>query len=317
MPETNFAAGPAQPRSIALPLPADLPERRNLAGIFSAVVSMALIAMVFSHFREMTLASIWRMIPTSPAFWLAFAAWYLTIPVSEWVIFNRLWNLPVSAIGALMRKLVSNELLLGYLGEAQFYAWARSKVAMEATPFGAIKDSTILSALVGNVVTVVLLLPAWSMLGGEDFSNHVTMVFKALGVVTASSFVILLFRRQLFTLPAEDLRFIAGMHLARTVAQLVLAALMWHWVLPEVPLHLWFVLSTLRMLVSRLPLIPNKDVLFAGIAMFVVGREANIDDLMTMMAGLILATHVLVGAAFGIAGLMEQWGERDEPARAG
>jgi len=85
---------------------------------------------------------------------------------------------------------------------------------------------------------------------------------------------------------------------------------MWHLVLPQVPLHLWFVLSTLRMLVSRLPLVPNKDVIFAGIAVFVIGHEARIDDLMTMMAGLILATHLMVGAGFGLAGLAEQFTQR-------
>lgn len=46
----------------------------------------------------------------------------------------------MAGIGALLRKLVSNELLLGYLGEAQFYAWARSRTNMTTAPFGAIKD---------------------------------------------------------------------------------------------------------------------------------------------------------------------------------
>jgi hypothetical protein len=44
-------------------------------------------------------------------------------PVSEWVIYRHLWRIPFSGLGALLRKLVSNELLLGYLGEVQFYAW--------------------------------------------------------------------------------------------------------------------------------------------------------------------------------------------------
>ena len=51
--------------------------------------------------------------------------------------YRKLWGLPFSGIAALLRKMVSNELLLGYLGEVQFYAWARSRLNMATAPFGA------------------------------------------------------------------------------------------------------------------------------------------------------------------------------------
>ena len=70
--------------------------------------------------------------------------------------------------------------------------------------------------------------------------------------------------------------------------------------LPEVPLTWWLYLSTLRLLVSRLPLMPNKDLLFAGIAVVVLGHERDIGALMTLMAGLILATHLLLGSVIAI-----------------
>jgi hypothetical protein len=36
------------------------------------------------------------------------------------VIYRRLWHIPASGIAALLRKQVSNELLMSYLGEVQF-----------------------------------------------------------------------------------------------------------------------------------------------------------------------------------------------------
>jgi hypothetical protein len=90
-------------------------------------------------------------------------------PVSEWVIYRHLWRIPFSGLGALLRKLVSNELLLGYLGEVQFYAWARARLNMVAAPFGAIKDVTILSALTGNIVTLVMLAGAWRLISSGAF----------------------------------------------------------------------------------------------------------------------------------------------------
>ena len=55
---------------------------------------------------------------------------------------------------------------------------------------------------------------------------------------------------------------------------------------------------------SRLPLIPNKDVVFAGLAVFLLGHEHEIGDLMAMMAGLLLVTHLAVGTVFGTAELV-------------
>jgi hypothetical protein len=63
------------------------------------------------------------MVPRSAAFWVVFALNYTIPPLSEWVIYRRLWHIPASGIAALLRKQVSNELLMSYLGEVQFYAW--------------------------------------------------------------------------------------------------------------------------------------------------------------------------------------------------
>jgi hypothetical protein len=57
----------------------------------------------------------------------------------------------------------------------------------------------------------------------------------------------------------------------------------------------WLLLSALRLLLSRLPLLPNKDIVFAGLAVFLIGHDVQIGALMTMMASLILATHLMVG----------------------
>ena len=287
-----------------IPEPADTPERRRLAATFSTLVSIALLAMVADQFRQLELADILAMVPRSAEFWLTFVTWYLAMPLSEWVIYHRLWKLPFSGVGALMRKLVSNELLLGYLGEAQFYAWARGKLDMTAAPFGAIKDVTILSALTGNIATLVMLVFAWPLVASGAIGVEMRTVFYSLGVVLVTSFVMLLLRRRLFSLPRKELAFITTTHFLRIVGLIALSALMWHWVLPSVAVSLWLVLATLRMLVSRLPLVPNKDVVFAGLVVYLLGKETQVADMLTMMAGLVLLAHLAVGATFALTGLI-------------
>jgi len=285
-------------------------RNRRLAALFSALVSLALLVVVAVQMRGIDLRQLVGLIPTAPLFWAVFALWYLAGPASEWLIYRRLWQIPASGMGALMRKMVSNELLLGYLGEAQFYAWVRSRRQLAAAPFGAIKDVTILSALTGNIVTLVMLAVAWPLVFSGRIGLAMQSTFVSLGVVLVSSFAILLFRQKLFTLPPRELRFIALLHLARVAAKTGLGALLWHLVLPQVSVGLWLVLSTLRLLVSRLPLVPNKDVVFAGIAVVLLGHHVEVAALLAMMGGLVLATHLVVGASFGTVDLVESWRRR-------
>lgn len=298
--QNSFAASELA-SDIKVNLALDKPGRSRAAGLFSAAVSLALLVMVALQFRNLAFSRILHLIPHAPVFWAVFVTYYLFPPVTEWVIYRKLWGLPFSGVAALLRKMVSNELLLGYLGEVQFYAWARSRLNMATAPFGAIKDVTILSALTGNLSTLAMLALAWPLVSTSALGVEARTTFLSLGVVLLTSFLIFLFRQRLFTLPRTTLWFITAMHFLRIGAIVGLAALMWHLVLPDVEYTLWLVLATLRMLVSRLPLIPNKDVVFAGLAVFLLGHEHEIGDLMAMMAGLLLVTHLTVGVVFGTA----------------
>ena len=285
--------------------PAVLPRSNRWAALASMAVSLALLVAVALQFRDLDFAKVQGLIPVSPVFWLAFVVYYFAGPISEWVVYRRLWAMPVAGIGALLRKLVANELLLGYLGEAQFYAWARARTRLSEAPFGAIKDMTILSALVGNGATLVMLAFAWPFVSAGQLGMEGTTAFASLGVVLLTSLGILLFRRQLFTLPKADLWFISAAHLARIVVILIASAVMWHAVLPAVAITLWLVLATLRMLISRLPLMPNKDVVFAGITVLLLGKGAEVAALMAMMAVLLLVAHLMIGTIFGLTGLFD------------
>jgi hypothetical protein len=303
MNDSGLISGKPTPETAIL-TPRDQPQATRLAGLFSAGISLALLLMVAWQFRDLQFVRIMSLIPHSIGFWAIFSAYYLAAPFTEWLIYYRLWHLPFSGMGALLRKMVSNELLLGYLGEVQFYAWARARLNMVAAPFGAIKDVTILSALTGNIATLAMLGFAWPLVSSGKLGMETELIFKSLGVVLITSFVILLFRQRLFSLPRRELVLVTAVHFARIFGIVGLAALMWHHILPDVPYALWLVLATLRMLVSRLPLIPNKDVVFAGLAVFLMGHDAEIADLMTMMAGLLLIAHVVVGTVFGAAELI-------------
>lgn len=286
--------------------PQDRPRWPGSARLLSSILSLLVIAAVIYEIRGVHLHSIFSLIPTSPAFWIVFGISYLIQPISEWLIFKRLWNVGPAAFGALVRKLIYNELLLGYLGEVFFYAWARRRLTLDAAPFGAVKDVTILSAVAGNIVTLLMLAVAWPLASATELGLQTRPIVLSLTVVLITSMALLLWRRQIFSLPRADLRFIFAMHIARLVVATGLSALLWHLALPQIPLVWWLLLATIRLLISRLPFVPNKDVVFAGLAVFMLGHDVEIASLLTLMAGLILLTHLLVGTTFAVSDLLRR-----------
>jgi hypothetical protein len=270
------------------------------------VVSLLILVVAFMQLRHVDPTELWALLPASAAFWAVYAVYYLAGPVSEWVIFRRLWSIPGEGLAALMRKMISNELLLGYLGEVYFYAWARRNATVTNAPFGAIKDVAILSALGGNIVTLAMVALAWPLLGAVDAGFNRWEVAGSILFVFALSAVALLLRRRLFSLPRRELIVVFGIQMLRIVGKNLLAAVMWHMMLPAVGLTWWVLLATLRQLLSRLPFLPNKDVVFAGMAAFLIGRDNDIVSAMALMASLILVTHLIVGLCLGVSGLTRE-----------
>jgi hypothetical protein len=281
-----------------------VPTGRNWTRWVGSAISLLVLAAVIYQLRYLNMREVLGMIPPKPAFWLAFVISYCSTPMSEWVIFRRLWSIPAEGFVALLRKRVSNEILLGYSGEVYFYAWARGNARITAAPFGAIKDVTILSALAGNLVTLAMLVVAAPLLPGSlHLGIDAKMFMVSVGIIMATSFLFMLLRKRLFSLPRKDLIFVMLVHLGRIIGGIVLTAYMWHLILPQVALTWWVLLSTLRQLLGRLPLVPNKDVVFVGVAVFLVGRDQEIAAMMAIMASMVLATHLLVGGVLGATGL--------------
>ncbi|KQM56228.1 hypothetical protein ASE69_00675 [Sphingomonas sp. Leaf208] len=266
---------------------------RGLTPLLSAAILIAALWQL----RYLDVRGVIAMVPRSPLFWLLFAAGYLALPASEWVIYRRLWNLPPRGFLALLRKRISNEIIAGYSGELYFYAWARRHASLVGTPFGAIKDVSILSAVVANVCTLALAAGSWQSLIALNLGTDAKVMIVSAASIALPSVVALVMRKRLFTLPRDELGRIAVIHLLRIVATTVFAAALWAVALPAAPLAWWLVLATLRLLVSRLPLLPNKDIVFAGLVAFTVGQASNVAAMLTMIAALWLVTHLLLGAA--------------------
>jgi hypothetical protein len=278
--------------------------RRRWPILLGGALTLLMIAGLGRELFGSGLAGLTRAVPTNPIFYVAFAIYYLGPPTFDYIIFRRLWQIPLAGMAALHKKRISNEVLLGYSGEAYFYAWARQRTHMVAAPFGAVKDVLILSAIAGNAVTLVvvgLALPfGINLLKPAEFNT----LLGSIGVIFAMSLPFLIFSKRVFSLPRAQLWWVFGVHCARIVFGAVMIAVAWHFAMPQISVGIWLLLAAARLLAWRLPLVPNKELLFANFAILVIGQGQALSELMALIAALTLCAHIALIAGFSIHALL-------------
>lgn len=268
---------------------------RVLATLLTGAMLIELARELFEH----GLLGLTRTVPRSPWFYLLFLLSYFTTPVVDFVIFSRLWRVPAAAFGALNLKRVANDLLIGVTGDAYFYAWARSRLKMVTAPFGAVKDTSIISGMAGN--TAALLLAAIALPLGYRLIDSAVLraMLWSLGVTGVVVGAVLFLSPIVFSLTRRDLWWIYRWSLLRILVSSLCLAAAWHFAMPGVSIFMWVFLMAGRLLVSRLPFLPNKDLLFASFAILVIGRDRALSELMAFTAASTLLAHIVVTGVFG------------------
>lgn len=283
---------------------------RNIRSRWPAVLGGLLsVAMVVGLAHELFgegLIALRQTVPTQPAFYICFLLLYMLPPTLDYVIFRRLWGLPLEGLIALHKKRIANDVVIGYSGEAYFYAWARQRMKMVAAPFGAVKDVSILSAIAGNSITLAMIAIATPFAAGLLTPDQFRTLAWSTAAIIATSLPFFLFSRRVFSLERPTLWWVFGVHCLRIIGGSTLIALAWHYAMPDVSIGMWLFLSAGRLLVSRLPLVPNKDLLFANFAIILIGQGEELSELIALTAALMLAVHIVLIAAFGLIMLLRK-----------
>lgn len=284
--------------------------RRRWPTILGAALTVAMIVGLGRELFGSGLAGLERAVPADPLFYLCFALLYLGAPSFDLLIFRRLWRIPwAGGFAALNKKRIANDVVLGYSGEAYFYAWARDRCRMVAAPFGAVKDVAILSGIAGNAATILLCAIALPLGYQLIPPAYLRAVIASATVTIVVSVTILALSKRVFSLPRRELRDVFAIHALRIAASSVLLAFCWHFAMPSVTIGMWLFLSAGRLLVSRLPFMPNKDLLFANFAILLIGQDRALSEMIAFTAALTLLVHGVLIAAFSVGGLVTKASE--------
>ena len=271
--------------------------------VIAGLLSLAMIAGLANQLLGSGLNGLSRAAPDSWPYYVAFALLYISPPLGDYVIFRRLWNIPLEGLGALIKKRIANEAVVGYSGDAYFYAWARTRATMVAAPFGAVKDVAILSAIAGNVMTLVLTALALPFAFDALPPRYYNGLAIGIPVVIAMCLPFLLFSRRVFSLDRKTLWWIFFVHCVRLGAGCLLIAFAWHFGLPGVGIGTWLILSATRLLVSRLPFV-NKDLVFTTVTTAILAgagtSNTDLANLIALTTALTLVVHVGFAAIFAV-----------------
>ena len=303
-----IAADAAPAEAIPAALPASNPASpwRRLAAFVGPAISIGILGGALWQVHALDWHTLITFVPTSPLIWLVLGVNYLSGPIGDWVIFRKLWKIPVEGIFPLVKKMIGNQILLSYVGEVYFYDWARRHVKMEGSPFGAVKDVAILSAIAGYAMTLIMLAVAWPYVKKFGFGINGTELQWSIAIMLITGLAITFFRNRLLSLPRADLLFVLGVHMVRLLVNTVLTAVLWSLMLPAVPLSSWLILSTGRLLVTRLPLIPNQEIAFAGALALLGGPVDQTHEMITVIALFITAIHIAVFIAMLLLDLLQR-----------
>ena len=237
----------------------------------------ALLSYLAYQFTRIGWARILDALPSDGLFYAVFAVLYLALPVTESVVYGLSWDVPFwRGFPAFLKKRVYNKDFFGYSGEVFMYAWARKATALSGREvLHIIKDNTLLSSFASTVFSVLLLL-VFLFVGdleriGMSRASGPAFVWVAVAVTVLVAGLGLRFRRRLFGMPTRLIVLAFGLYFVRLVGINALQVLQWSRVIPDVAIGTWFTFLAAQVIVSRVPLLPAKDLLFLSASVGLAG----------------------------------------------
>jgi hypothetical protein len=266
--------------------------------LLASVVALLLYDLSATGWRAVV-----KNLPTTPWFYAIFLINYCGMPFFEAMIYNLLWKTGPRILPVLLQKRVYNEAVLDYSGETFLFVWARTHTrADDREILSNVRDVNVLSALAGNLVTCLILV-AVIVIQADKLGVGDAEMLRRGALFTGGSVLVLValaavFRKWLLSLSLAKCAAISGLHILRLITFLALQAFQWHVAVPIIGWQTWVTFLALQMAVSRLPLLPAKDLFFAGLAMNLGARmalaPAVIGGLFVAASGINLIVHAVM-----------------------
>jgi len=267
----------------------------------------AVLIWLFVELSSIGWKTLWHSLPGLPLFYLLLLIAWLQLPIVEILIYRISWNFPVlRSMPAFLLKRIYNSTLLGYSGELYFYTWARQLPGQsDRNVFLTIKDNNILSSIASTLVVfgliLIFLLSGQLKLLEWVASQGQSWFWSGLAGTILITSLLIYFRHSIITMPMRAAGRIFSIQIVRLLLLQAINVWIYYTVIPEAPLQVWFTLISVEMILSRIPFLPNRDLLFIGLS---IGLAEVLVISQAEIAGLMVARTLFNKlAGFLLAGL--------------
>ncbi len=270
------------------------------ARILAKALQLSALVVICWYLARKVSAIGWQEIagslPTTPWFYVFFLGIYFAYPVAEWRVYRHLWGAGVrKRFDVFLRMRIYNLAFVSYSGEAYIGLWAARRIKQRKRRTAAtIKDSQILSALSSNSLTIILLalLFGSGQLGlftdADPSYPHYAAI--AIGLSALLIPLVISFRHRLLSIDAATAKRVFLIHLSRLLVIVALQIASWAVVMPEVPMSTWLVFLTGQYVLTRIPFLPNTDLLVAGLGLTLL---SYVNAPAATLAGMFVASGAL------------------------
>jgi hypothetical protein len=232
-------------------------------------VPLLILGFVLYQLTRLGWDRIWSARPASIIFYLLIALQFFIQPVADLLIYRNLWGrAETPGLWIFLRKRVMNSALFDYSGEVFFFFRMQRKSGLSTPVIAhAIKDSNILSggaglAMVWLVLLVLVATGGLALPAAVVAHGWAAALLGSLPLLLCAALVIA--HRKVTNLSRRQMAATFFLHFLRSLIVLLLEIGFWiaSGALPSLVACLQLV--ALRLVITRLPLVPNKDLVFVG-----------------------------------------------------
>jgi hypothetical protein len=288
---------------------------RWLLGLLRWAVPLLLLAIIGPRLTQLGWRDIWIARPSNLGFYVLLVVQFFIQPWGDYLVYRNLWGAAFTPpMAVILRKRLLNTFMLDYSGEAFFYFWCLRHLKLTTSMLvHSIKDSNVLSGGAGLIMLYMmglLLLATGGLTWSSSLGGHGLLYGLAASVPLVLCALLIFGRRKFTALSRGQIAVTFLIHLGRAALVLTVEFGLWELsgALPSAVACLQFV--ALRLVVTRLPLVPNKDLIFVGAGIAAAGlTKVSVTPVATILVVLAAADLVLAAGVASFAWLLQPGGK--------
>lgn len=277
------------------------------------LVNIAVLGWLVWQLSVIGWIKVWQSFPTQPLFYLLFVLLFFQLPLFEILIYRITWTFnAVKSVPIFLLKRVYNKDVLGYSGEVYFFVWAKNTLNIPGSEiFKIIKDNNIISSIASTLMSIGLLslflftdqIKMIEWIAEQNRNYFIGGVLLVIIII----FLFVKFRHYVISMQQKTAYKIFGIQMVRLLLVQTINLLMYYVVFPDIPFYIWFTYIALEIILSRIPFLPNRDLIFAAMS---IALASDLAISRESIAGIMIAKSVLnkIGSfgSFGLSSLFKQ-----------